>query len=195
MIEEKQQLNSRYPQTACSQQNVLSPRIIKSWSFERNFTTCKAQMNKNWPWQNFCSIWVLNNVMIHIPFLHRVAEWSTEAHWKGWNQSSSSNYWTVKVKQFLYSPGEVLRFSGGLRIPDFKTWRWKCCQPYAPTAFTPQKIFLALISVRGWVDPRDIERPERLCQWKIPMIPSGIETATFRLVAQCLNQLPLLDGR
>jgi hypothetical protein len=52
----------------------------------------------------------------------------------------------------------------------------------------PQRLFLVLSSITGWVDPRVTVRPERSCQWKIPVTPSTIDPATFRLVAQWLNQ-------
>jgi hypothetical protein len=53
----------------------------------------------------------------------------------------------------------------------------------------PQEEFLILISVKGWVDSNAIVMPGGLSHWKIPVTQSGIEPATFRLVAQCLDEL------
>jgi len=88
----------------------------------------------------------------------------------------------VKVKQSLRVPGgwgsQISRQSaheGGKVVSP--TYR----QPLPPENIPG--------TVRGWVNFRAIVRPEGLCQYKILMTPLGIEPATFRLVAQCLNQL------
>ena len=51
----------------------------------------------------------------------------------------------------------------------------------------PEEIFPVLISVRGWVDPRGHSAIGRILSMKIPVTPGGIEPATFRSVAQHLN--------
>ena len=50
---------------------------------------------------------------------------------------------------------------------------------------SPQEIFLALISVRGWAYPRVIVQQEGLNQWRILMTPQGIEPHTFSNLPTC----------
>ena len=54
------------------------------------------------------------------------------------------------------------------------------------------EVFLVLISVRRWVDSRGHSATGRIISMKNSNVtPSGFETVTFRLVAQCLNELRL----
>jgi hypothetical protein len=92
------------------------------------------------------------------------------------------------IKQSYYRPGEAFRVPGGWGSHILRESSHEGGKVVSPThrpPLLPQKKFLILFSIRGWVDPRAIVQMEELCQWKIPITTSGIEPATFWLVAQC----------
>jgi hypothetical protein len=77
---------------------------------------------------------------------------------------------------------QEVEIPGIYRQPAQECGKFVSPRPRPPLSPSPQEIFLVLISVRGWVDTRATVRPEGLCQWKIPMTPSGMEPATCRFV-------------
>jgi hypothetical protein len=106
-----------------------------------------------------------------------------------WQGNGMGMAWYVWIG--LYRPGEALRVPWCWDSQISRQLAHEGCKVVSPTHRPPlpQEIFLVLISARGWVNPKVILWLEWLCQWKIPATPSGIEPATFQLVAECLNQL------
>jgi hypothetical protein len=91
--------------------------------------------------------------------------------------------------RYHYRPGQALRAPGGRGSQISRQSAHeggKDVSPMHRLPLPPRNISGTHFCKR-LVDPRAIARSERLCQWKIPMTPSGIELATSRLVAQCDN--------
>jgi hypothetical protein len=109
---------------------------------------------------------------------------------RAWNKwlKIIAKYMTAKVKkvkQSHYRPWQALRVRGSWGSQNLRQSAHGG-KVVSPTHRPPLTV---LISVRGWVDPRAIVRPEGLCQWKIPMTPTGIDPATFRFVAQWMAKV------
>jgi hypothetical protein len=85
-------------------------------------------------------------------------------------------------------PGQALRVPGGWGFQISSQSVLESGKVIRPTHRPP----LPPGNIRGthfWVNFRAIVGPEGLNPRKIPKAQSGIEPATFRFVAQCLNQL------
>ena len=95
-----------------------------------------------------------------------------------------------KIKQSHYRPGQVQRVPGGWSSQISRQSSRESGKVVSPTHRSPltQEIFLVLISVRGWVNPRAIVRPEGLSM-KNSSDTIGNRTRDLPTLAQCLNQL------
>jgi hypothetical protein len=82
----------------------------------------------------------------------------------------------IKVKQSHYRPGQAHRVPGSWGSQISRQSAYEGGKVVSPTHRPP-------------LPPKAILCLGGLCQWKIPVTPTGIEPMTFLLVAQCLNQL------
>jgi len=133
---------------------------------------------------------VILRVVYDLPFNRNMTFKSVNglAYWnfEELNRKTKEIRW--KVKQTRYRHGQALRVPGvwGSQISRQSAHEWgKIVSPTHRPPLPPRKYSWYSFLLRGWYNPRAIVRPEWLCQ----MSPSGIEPATVRLVAQCLNQM------
>jgi hypothetical protein len=83
------------------------------------------------------------------------------------------------IKQSHYRLGQALRVPGSRGFQISKQSALECGKVVSPMQRHRQEIFLVLISVRGWIDPRNIARPEGLCQWKSSIDTIGNRARDF----------------
>ena len=110
----------------------------------------------------------------------------------GYTKFWATDISTVKVQQSHYKLGQALRVPGGWGSQISRPSVHEGGEVVSPThrpPLSPRKNSWYSFLLEAKSTPGALVRPEGLNQWKIPMTPSEIEPATFRLVAQCLNQL------
>ena len=90
-----------------------------------------------------------------------------------------------KVKQSNYRPGQALRVPAGWGSQISRQSAHEGGKVVSPTHCPP----LPPESIPGTHFCYRLSRPQGHSATGIPIAPSGIEPATFRLVVQCLNQL------
>jgi hypothetical protein len=100
-----------------------------------------------------------------------------------------------KLKQSRNRPGVAQRVPGGLgsQISWHSEREGGDVVNLTHRPPLPPGMFLALIFTRGWVDPRDMVRSEGNMSLKNPVTLPGIDSGTFRLVAQRLNHYATPD--
>jgi hypothetical protein len=128
---------SRFPSVLILQPYSLCDLIRKisqihpSWNHSEAEVWFIAPVLHDWAWQLTTSV---------LGFWRRVSSWSVQTCDKARGKRRA-------IPIHARTGPEGFR---RLRLPDFKTigtLMWQGCQPYAPVAFTPQKIFQVLISV------------------------------------------------
>ena len=98
-----------------------------------------------------------------------------------------SNYFKVNVQQFYYRPGQAMRVPGGWGPQISRQLAHEGNKFVSPKHRPPllsQDISLVFISLKRLSQLQDLNAAGRMS-----MTPSGMAPATFRLAAQCLNQL------
>jgi hypothetical protein len=97
----------------------------------------------------------------------------------------------IKVKQSHYRPWQALRVPGGWGSQILRQLAYEGGKVVSPTHRPPLQPgnIPGTHSCYRLSRPQGHSRPEVLCQWRIPVTPLGIDPATFRFVARCLNQL------